>query len=83
MILNDYPFTKRLMNILKQEYDDEAIDKGNSWRKDCTIDYLFEKSDEEHLELIQARNRNFPKGVLQAEIIDEILVLMMLWERLV
>ena len=49
MILNDYPFTKRLMNILKEEYDDEVIDKGNTWRKDCTINYLFEKNKESKL----------------------------------
>jgi len=78
----DYPLTKQLVKIVEQEYRDEAIDKGNSWRQECGIDYLLEKLEEEFTEVQSAAMRGFPNGVIQAEIVDLILMAAMLHERL-
>lgn len=83
----DYPISDKLIEKLKEEYRQEAIDKGNTWRKDCTIAYLFDKLKEEYLEIEQAHNRDktfafFAYGYFEAELVDLILVASMLHERL-
>jgi hypothetical protein len=80
MEIMDYPFTPRLMKALKEEYDKEALEKGDSWRYSAftNIKYLIDKSTEEHLEMLTAKGYSDTSD----EVLDEILVLMMLWERL-
>lgn len=78
----DYPLSESLIEVLKQEYRDEAIDKRNTWRQDCTLQYLYKKLKEEYYEVVEARERNFPDGFIKAELVDMILVASMLYERL-
>lgn len=40
MIKFDYPITPKLIKALKQEYREESIEKGNSWRTTTIIDNL-------------------------------------------
>lgn len=82
MIIWDYPINDKLVKILKLEYRVESVDKGNSWRTECPEDYLFKKCKEEYEEIMTAKRRQFPNGVIQAEIIDLIEVLGMLYWRL-
>jgi hypothetical protein len=90
----DYPITSRLIKAIKEEYRDEAIDKGDSWRKMESIegfhttDWLIQmKLAEEYTEITQLIERYsdfklIPKGLLQSEILDLIEVACMIWERL-
>lgn len=94
----DYPITPELISILKKEYRQEAIDKGNSWRDidniegiDTTQWLLKFKLHEEFTEIQQLINRiNWDsyahrlqyKGLMKSELIDLILVACMAYERI-
>lgn len=82
MIIWDYPINTELVRRLKKEYRLESIDKGNTWRSEGSINYLWYKIDEEYREILSAHSRELPNGVIQSEIIDLIEVLGMLYWRL-
>lgn len=80
----DYPISNNLIEKLKEEYRKESTTKGNSWRNALSIDDLINKVMEEYDEIIDEYRmvRSNNRQELSNEIVDEILVLMMLWERL-
>lgn len=94
----DYPLSDKLIKILKTEYRQEAIDKGNSWRDTESIDGLETsewllkiKLHEEFTEIEQLINRidwdSYAsrlqyKGLMKSELVDLILVACMAYERL-
>jgi hypothetical protein len=73
----NYPLTLSLICKLKEEYDFNAYSKGDSWF-DCSISFLFKKSKEEFNEILNAKTSE----ETQEEILDLILILSMLYEKL-
>lgn len=83
----DYPLDGQLIEAIKQEYRDESKEKGNSWRRLCSIDYLIGKLQEEQYETLAELSAlmNRQLSALEPaleEIKDEILILSMLYQRL-
>lgn len=80
----DYPISDNLIEKLKDEYRKQSATKGNSWRNELSLDDLITKLREEYDEVIEEYRmvRSNNRQELSDEIVDEILVLMMLWQRL-
>lgn len=84
----DYPLDETLIRVVKKEYRDESKEKGNSWRSDCTIEFLIDKLAEEYGETNGLFKNstlgygNYPEADLQDELVDLIEVAAMLWQRL-
>ena len=77
----DYPITPKLVEVLKKEYRNESIEKGNTWRKECTYTHLIGKLREEFKEVIDSTVNKFEGTAhIQDELIDLILVASMIYE---
>ena len=80
----DYPMTPELFQKLLAEYRANADKKGDSWRSQCSLDFLIGKLAEEYNEItdewMQVEKPNWTK--IAEECLDLILVAAMIHERI-